>query len=182
MTVSLTNTERQALTVLRSFLLGVLPFGFEVIRAETNRTPEPNNPDFAILIPTGRVRLSTNVITYNDGYPSSPSVRAATQPTQITIQIDVHGPASADNAQIITTLLRDDYACQAFTASGYDIAPLYAGEPQQIPFFNGEQQVEFRWTIDAVVQANTVVTVSQDFAASINIGLIDVDVVYPPGD
>jgi hypothetical protein len=180
MAVSLISTETQAITALRGFLLGVLSLGVEVIRAEINRVPEPRSPDFAILTPTERMRLSTNVITYTDGYPGSPSVRTVMQPTQITVQIDVHGPASADNAQIITTLLRDDYACQIFAASGYDIAPLYTSEPHQIPFFNGEQQVEFRWIIDAVLQTNTKITMPQDFAASTNIGLIDVDVEYPP--
>jgi hypothetical protein len=182
MAVSLTNTETQALTVLRGFLLGIMPLNFEVIRAEINRVPEPNSPDFAVLTPTGRMRLSTNTAVWTDGYPGSPSIRTTTQPTQITVQIDVHGPASADNVQIITTLLRDDYACQLFAASGYDIAPLYAGDPQQIPFTNSEQQVEFRWVIDAVLQANTVVTMPQDFASSVEVGVIDVDVVYPPGD
>jgi hypothetical protein len=179
MPVILANTETQAVTVLRSFLLAVLPVNTEVIRAEVNRVPEPKNPDFAILTPSTRARLSTNVITYNDGWPGA-QTRATKQPTQVTIQIDVHGPASADNAQIITTLLRDDYACTVFAASGYDIAPLYASDPMQAPFFNGEQQVEWRWTIDAVLQANTVVTMPQDFAATIEIDLINVDVNYPP--
>lgn len=176
MPVTLTNTETQAMTVLRSFLLAILPINMEVIRAEINRVPEPRSPDFAILTPSSRARLSTNVISYSDGWPGA-QIRAAMQPTQVTIQIDVHGPASADNVQIIGTMLRDDYACQIFRASGYDIAPLYAGEPTQAPFFNGENQVEFRWTIDAVLQANTVVTIPQDFAASIDVGVIDADVL-----
>lgn len=179
MPVTLVNTEVQALTVLRSFLLGVLPIGVEVIRAEINRVPEPRSQDFAILTPTGRMRLSTNVIAYTDGYPYTPSTRAATQPTQVTVQIDVHGPNSADNTQIISTLLRDDYACQAFAASGYDIAPLYAGEPTQAPFLNGEQQIEMRWVVDAVLQINTVVTTPQDFTTSVTINTIDTEVSYP---
>jgi hypothetical protein len=182
MPVSLVNTEVQALTVLRGFLLGIMPTNFEVIRAEINRVPEPKSPDFCLLTPTGRMRLSTNVITYTDGYPSGPGTRTAKQPTQVTVQIDVHGPNSADNAQIISTLLRDEYACIFFHKSGYDIAPLYAGDPDQIPFFNGEQQVEFRWTVAAVLQVNTTITTPQDFAANVNIGITDVDAVYPPGD
>lgn len=179
MPVTLTNTETQAMTVLRGFLLGILPINTEVIRAEINRVPEPKNPDFCLLTPGGRLRLSTNIVTYNDGYPGA-QTRAAKQPTQVTIQIDVHGPSSGDNAQIISTMLRDEYACIAFLASGYDIAPLYAGEPQQMPFFNGEDQVEFRWIVDAVIQINTTVTTSQDFAASVHVNPIDVDVSYPP--
>jgi hypothetical protein len=128
------------------------------------------------------MRLSTNVVTYNDGYPSSPGTRTAMQPTQVTIQIDVHGPNSADNAQIISTLLRDEYASIYFVKNSSGIAPLYAGDPNQIPFFNGEQQVEFRWFIEAVLQVNTTITIPQDFASNVNIGIKDVDAVYPPGD
>jgi hypothetical protein len=102
------------------------------------------------------------------------------QPTQVTMQIDVHGPASADNAQIITTAFRDEYAVDRFAESGFDVQPLYAGDPRQVPFLNGEQQVEFRWTIDTVMQANSVLTVPQQFADAIEVGLVSVDVVYPP--
>jgi len=182
MPVTLVNTEIQALTVLRSFLLGILPTATAAIRAEINRVPEPRVADFCLLTPSSRMRLSTNVNTYTDGYPSNPGTRTAMQPTQVTVQIDVHGPNSADNAQIITTLLRDDYAYQVFAASGYSIAPLYAGDATQMPFFNGEQQVEFRWVIEAVLQVNTTVTTPQDFAANASIGIINVDAAYPPGD
>ena len=101
-------------------------------------------------------------------------------PTQVTVQIDVHGPSSADNAQVIATAFRDDYAVQYFVDSGFDMAPLYAGEPHQAPFLNDQQQVEFRWVIDAVLQVNPVVTVPQQFADQLVVGLIDVDVKYPP--
>lgn len=180
MPATLTNTETQAMTVLRAFLLGILPIGVPVIRAEVNRAPEPNAADFAVLTPINRTRLSTNIVGYTDGWPHAPGTRTATQPTQVTIQIDVHGPMSADNAQIISTLLRDSYACEAFAASGYDIAPLYAGEPRQIPFDNGENQTEWRWTIDAVLQVNTTVVVSQDFAGQVQIGIHEIDADYPP--
>lgn len=86
------------------------------------------------------------------------------QPTKVTIQLDVHGPNSADNAQIISTTWRDEYAVDQFATSGVDVTPLYASEPQQVPFMNAEQQFENRWTFDVVMQANQVVTVPQQFA------------------
>lgn len=42
----------------------------------------------------------------------------AMQPTEVTVQLDVHGPNSSDNAQIITTLFRDDYAVEQFKTLG----------------------------------------------------------------
>jgi hypothetical protein len=101
------------------------------------------------------------------------------QPTNLTIQLDVHGPNSANNTQIITTTWRDQYAVDQLASSGFDIAPLYSSEPKQIPFENAEQQIELRWTIDLVLQANQIVTVPQQFAAQLQAELIDVDVQYP---
>jgi hypothetical protein len=94
----------------------------------------------------------------------SSGTRSVLQPVQVTVQIDIHGPASPDNAQIITTLLRDEYATDLFASSGFDVTPLYANDPRQMPFTNGEQQVENRWVVDAVLQCNPILTVPQQFA------------------
>lgn len=106
-------------------------------------------------------------------------VKSMLQPAKVTMQLDVHGPASADNAQIITTLFRDEYGVALFAASGYDVTPLYADDPKQVPFVNGEQQVEERWVVGAVLHCNPIVTVPQDFAAALSVGLTNVDVTYP---
>jgi hypothetical protein len=96
-------------------------------------------------------------------------VKSMLQGTRVTVQLDVHGPGSADNSQIITTLFRDEYATTAFAASGFDVTPLYADDARQIPFVNGEQQIEERWVIDMVMQCNPVITVPQDFASGVSI-------------
>jgi hypothetical protein len=240
---SLSITEINILTVLRSFLLAILPAGIEVIRGQDNRVPEPAAPNFVQMTPIFRQRLATNVDTYLDAvftgsiagnlmtitavnpnftgqlsvgstifgvgvtagtivtalgtgtgglgtYTVSPSqtiasevlaagTTSAMQETTVTIQIDVHGPASADNAQIISTLFRDTYAVDQFALSGFDITPLYASDPRQIPFFNGEQQVEERWIVDAVIQANPTVVTAQDFADQIAVGIVNVTATYP---
>ena len=163
-------TESQAMEALRAFLLGILTEGTEVVRGLDNRVPEPIGTDFVVITPILRERLSTNVSTYRDGWPDAPSVREVLQPTRLTVQLDVHGPSGGDNVQVITTLFRDTYAADFFTASGADIAPLYTGEPRQMPFLNGEQQVESRWSVDCVLQMNARVTVPQDFTQSLEIG------------
>ena len=223
MSVSLSITESNILTALRSFLLGVLPAGIEVIRGQGNRVPEPPGANYVVMTPILRDRLSTNIDSSQDAvftgsisgktmtitavgfgtlavgspvlgvgvaagttvtalgtgtggvgtYTVSQSQTITSQTlaagttnslaaTQVTVQLDVHGPVSADNAQIITTLLRDDYAVQQFATSGFDVTPLYASDPRQMPFLNGEQQYEIMQTIDAVLQANPIVAVSQD--------------------
>ena len=52
-------------TVLRGFLLQILPAGVEVISAQDNRVPEPAG-DFVTMTVSRRGRLSTNVDTYQD--------------------------------------------------------------------------------------------------------------------
>lgn len=100
------------------------------------------------------------------------------QGTGLNVQIDVHGPASADNAQIISTLMRDAFAVERMAGTG--VAPLYADDPMQLPFTNAEQQVEDRWTVQAMLQCNPVVSIPRQYADSASVELISVDAEYPP--
>lgn len=102
------------------------------------------------------------------------------QPVEVMLQLDVHGPNSSDNAQLITTLFRDDFAFQIFQQSGFDVVPLYADDPKQIPFINAEQQYEYRWVVEARLQANQVVLgLPQQFASSITVTTQSVTRVFP---
>lgn len=93
------------------------------------------------------------------------------QPIKMTIQLDVHGPLAGDNAQIISTLLRDTYGVDQFATSGFDVTPLYASDPKQLPFINGEEQVETRWVVDAVLQCNPVVTIPQQYGQTVTVAV-----------
>ncbi len=88
------------------------------------------------------------------------------QPADCVVQMDVHGPASLDNAQIISTLFRDAYAVNYFAdhASGDSIVPLYNDDPRQMPFINGEQQYEDRYIVTVHMQVNQKIRVAQQFA------------------
>ncbi|MGJ4855509.1 hypothetical protein ACN6KF_001455 [Labrys sp. La1] len=101
------------------------------------------------------------------------------QPTQVTIQLDVHGPNSGDNAQTISTLMRDPVGVDLFAASSFDIAPLHADDPKQMPFVNGEQQWEWRWIVDAVLQVNASLTVPREFAESVSVSTHNVQADFP---
>jgi hypothetical protein len=107
-------------------------------------------------------------------------VKTAIAPTQFDIQLDIHGPASAQTAAIVSTLFRDEYATQYFDDNGIDAHPLYTSEPRQMPFINAEAQYEERWTLDVSLQVNQVVQVPQQFADKLAADLISVDAVYPP--
>lgn len=130
------------------------------------------------MTPVMRERLETNIVTYNDPYPSTPSTRTDMVPTRVTIQLDVHGPNSADNAALITTLWFSDVTCQAMAASG--IAPLFAETPRQLAFLNAERQYEDRWSLDLTLQANIAITTAQQFAGVVTPNIIEVDTTYRP--
>lgn len=63
---TLSLTEAQELAALRSFLLGVLPPGVEVVRGQVNRVPEPQGSDFVVMTPLFQERLETNETSYGD--------------------------------------------------------------------------------------------------------------------
>ena len=239
MPATLSPTQSDILTALRSFLLSVLPANTEVILSQANRVAEPEGDNFVLMTPMLRLRMATNDDEYVDcaftasaagnvltvttielgmilagasllgaGLTQNPTIEAqtggtpggvgtyrisapqpvvssetmatgvvtSTQSTQVTVQLDVHGPASADNAQIISTLLRDEYAVDQFPSG---IAPLYCDDPQQIPFVNDQDQYETRWVVRAQLEAEQTVTVPQQFADTLAVGLIDVEEAYP---
>lgn len=247
-------TETGVLTVLRSFLLSILPPGVEVVRGLQNRVPEPKANDFVVMTTILRSRIETNTDTWADvAFSGSisgttltvysgaagqfiigqspvggsvigvvavgaavfgPNVAPGTvitglgtgtggagtytvnisqtvaqetmaagainilQPTRLTIQLDVHGPNSADNAQTISTLFRDEYAISAFHATAPDVTPLFCEDPKQIPFKNAEDQIETRFVVDAILQANIVVSPPQQYADQLNVSLVEVDTTY----
>lgn len=103
-----------------------------------------------------------------------------TQQTEIDVQLDFHGSVSADNAQVVSTLFRDQYGVGLFEGAGDVAVPLYADDPRQMPFINAQQQYEDRWIVEAVLQANPTISIAQQFAGSLNVALVDVDAVFPP--
>lgn len=180
MTVAISITEDDVLTTLRSFLMSILDPAVEVIRGQDNRVPEPSAVDFIVMTPTHRERIATNTSAW-DYDDNNPSEIATGRGTKVIIQLDSHGPNGADNAQIIATLFRDDYACEYFADTGFDLQPLYSTDGQQIPFENGEGQYEDRWVAELAFQVNLIISTPQDFAATLAVTLIEVDSTYPPG-
>ena len=174
MSATISITDDDIMSGLQAFLAAILP-ALEVVRGQDNRVSEPSAPDFAVMTPLLRSRIATNRLSFNDPGTPTGGTRGALQATRVTVQLDVHGPNSTDNTQVIVTLLRDDYACQTFLASTPGVQPLYADEPRQAAFVNGENQYEDRWIIDAVFQANPVVTTPQDFAQTVTVVPVSLD-------
>lgn len=174
MTAALSISEENIFIVLRAMILSLIDT--EVVRAQTNRVPMPKG-SFISMMPTSLVRLLTNETLY-DAQGQSQAVK---QGTQVTIQLDCYGPQSSEWAVTLMTVLRGMYASEFFTDSGFDIQPLYASDPTQMPLVNGEQQYEKRWMLNAVIQSNPVLTLSQQYPLLIGpVDVINVDATYPP--
>src|ERR1019366_4231120 len=104
-----------------------------------------------------------------------------TKSVKVTIQVDVHGPNSADNSQIIASLFQDDFGIQAFAgfnSGAYTIVPLYSDDPRQVPFIDAEQQSEERWIVQLVMQVNPTVEVPEQFAGVVNVIPTSVDAEF----
>lgn len=173
MTLSISITSDSLLAALRTFLLDA--FAGEVVQGQANRVAMPAG-GFIEMTSMLLTSLSTTRSSYN---PFS-AVQSFANPTKWTCQLDFYGDASADQAATFLAVIRSDYACQQFAASGLDFQPLYASDPRNTTLITGEQQYEGRYTVDLVAQFNPVVQTSQDFATQLGIGLVDVDVVFPP--
>jgi hypothetical protein len=182
--VTLSQYESQAFTLLRALMLAVLPGRTEVVRGQINRIPEPNSPNFVLMVPLLRERLETTITNFADN--GTGITRTDLQPTRLTVQLDFHGPSAGDNAQIFTTLFRSDFAVNFFAqdtalpGAPVDVTPLDHSDPRQVPFINGEDQYEERWSVDAVMQVNPIVTTIIQSATAIAVGIIEVDATYPP--
>lgn len=90
--------------------------------------------------------------------------KTMTQPQAMAVQMDIHGPSSADNATALTTQWFSQAGVDAANAQGGIIMPLYASDPRQFGFVNDQNQYEERWSIDLHFQANPAVLVTQQFA------------------
>lgn len=158
---------------LRAFILGLITC--EVVKGLGNGVPTPKG-GFITITEVYKSRLSTNRHAYADPTPVTGSVQA-TQPMKVAVQIDCYGKDSSEWATILSTMLRDDYACQALAPVAQ---PLHADDPKMMPMVDGEQQYQQRWMVEAVLQVNAAVTTPMQFFDVVDIDLAEVDVTFPP--
>ena len=111
--------------------------------------------------------------------PMAGGVNAILQKQEFHVQLDVHGPNSANNAKTIATLFRDEYAYNQFNPPVSGVAPLYADAPAQRPFINDQDQYEWRWVLELHMQINQTVTLGQQFFDVATLTLVEIDAAYP---
>jgi hypothetical protein len=104
---------------------------------------------------------------------------------RMRMQLDFHSDdyTAYAWAQTVGIVLRSDNGVRFFAdlpSPQNNVRPLYADEPAQRPFTNDQQQIEWRWVLDAHIQINQTVLVPQDYADKVHVGLIPVDIFYDP--
>lgn len=165
-------TQDDILTELRSFLLTILTPNYpdvEVIQGQVNRVPEPATANFIVMTPLHNARLSTNVDSWDTSDPAPTEIEAE-RDTQMSIQLDIHGPFGSDMAQVVATLWRSGYGVE--TIDGGVFTPLYASDGRQVPFINGENQFENRWIMTVELQVKPTVSTPMEFADTITASVI----------
>lgn len=175
-TFTLSPTEDDVFEALRAFLQDILPpiddaTAHEVIVGQENRVPEPTQANYVVFIPLRMPRLSTNFEQLTD----EGLVRSMRQSAQAVFQLDVHGPQAFNNANRISTVSRSSYAVEFFEARGEPIAMLFADDPRQAQFVDGEKQYEDRYIIEANLQVNFTMTAAAQSARALSVGLIDIE-------
>lgn len=167
MSFTVTPTEDDVLTAVRTLLLTIVDGStVEVVQGQVNRVPECKSPDFIVMTPTTRLRLSTDEDNW-DTVGTNPAVIVASYNTEYTLQLDIHGPNGSDNAAAICTLWRNPYACDQMAGTG--VTPLYATDGKQMPFINGESQWENRWVTTLSMQITPTVSTPMQFADTLDV-------------
>lgn len=166
-------TESEIYTAVGQWLQSILPAGMAVVQGQQNRNAAPRDP-FAVMVIIGRQRIATNGWTY-DGE----GTRTLTEQVQVTMQVNLFGPASSNQMQMVTALWRDMQAVDFFRASGVPIAPLTTSTTRQLGFETGERQYDDLWTVDLTMQVTLTTRLPQQFATSIPITLAEVVTAYP---
>lgn len=171
-TIEVDVTEDMICRAVRAYIKSIAS-ALPVVRTPVNRASMPKGA-YVSFTPGLRRPLSTNRATHDD------NSRTVSRPEQMSFQIDCYGVGSAELAETLNVLYRDVYACDLFDSLGFSGAPLYAGDVQQAPFVNGEDQYEDRYTFEIELQVNSRVIVPLQSCNILGIDLVSVDATFPP--
>lgn len=171
--------ERQLYVAVKAFLVTVTGLDPKlVIQGLPNRSSmPPASPGYVTMQLTLGNRLNYNIDTWD---PADPAPTAITSEThwKERMQVDFYGAGAGDWSRVFAGLWKDETACLALEPVA---DPLYAHDPLLAPLEDDEKQYESRWTVEAFLQYNPVVSVPMQFADTLGPPtLINVDEAYPP--
>jgi len=177
MPLAVSITQQDVYAALGAFVVSVVPAGVAVIQLPVDRAAMPPPvPGFVGMTANLQTRIMTNLDRWNPADPAPVAINIE-QAIKLTVKLDCYGPAAADWAVMLSTVLRDEYGVDALAPT---LAPLYTEMPRFMPLTNAEEQYEQRWIVEAQLQYNPVVSTPMQFANAASADLINVDVSYPP--
>ncbi len=163
-------------TAVKSFILSLLPLdNAHVVKGFPNGVAMPEGP-FVAMSAMIFDPLNYPVQSFDATNPA-PVAIDITQSVQVSLQLDVYGPSAADWARTLELALRTSIACDALAPA---CQPLYTNPTHRIPLVDSEQQYEDRWAIEAQIEYDPTISVTQQFASTASITLINVDETYKP--
>lgn len=132
-----------------------------IIRGWNNRVPSPK-PPFVVMSIIDSVRLTTDTHDYHylGGDRLDDNVDVG-QGVQCRVQLDCYGEGSYDVASKISVFALDFEGIRKFKT--YGLSPLYASNPQDLPFVTGESMYEARWMVEIFLNFDAVHRRQQDF-------------------
>jgi hypothetical protein len=160
MTAVLTPTEDQVFDAVWQALTSVFPapFAASVFKGFQNMTATPTGT--YVVIQPGIVERQNQV---DHDYDPVNGLILENRHSTYSYQIDCYGPSAPDNANIIAIAWRSFYMANYTADNALPFQVLYADEPQQLNFSNGEMQYEQRFMSKIYLQVNQTVSLPQDF-------------------
>jgi hypothetical protein len=134
-----------------------VPDQASVFKSNPNMAATPVGT-YAVIQPGVRLRQNQGVRTYDPvgGF------QIVERSTTYYYQVDCYGPLAPDWADTFAIAWRSLWGCDNNAASAV-FTPLYADEPVQLNFANGEQMYEQRFMIKLYAQVSQTVSLPQDF-------------------
>lgn len=168
-------TEQHLYLALWTFITSLVGQDIPVVQGVQNRVATPAG-DYIVMTGLFAPALATTTQTY-DGDAGTATNK---QSKQWTAQVDCYGLTSADNAAMIVQMLRTPYGAEQFELSGLEIAPLFSSDARQLAMATGEDEYQERWTFEVALQYNPEITVSQQSADELSVGIIEANRAYGP--
>lgn len=172
MAATLNWSADQLFAVLKPYFSALL--SVPVVRGQGNRVPIPADlgADCVVITPVLQSMMAQPVSKQSD---LSVIVSVG---MQWNLQFDFIGPNSQALSAIAMIPWRTPWGCDQIIG----ISPLYAGDAVQSPLIGAEEQYEEKWRVEAAIEYVAIMTLAQQSAIALEIGLVSVDAFYPPSE
>lgn len=155
-------------------LLLAVPDQVNLFKSHPNMTPTPVGT-YAVIQPGVALRQNQGVRTYD---PVN-LLQVVERSTTYYYQVDCYGPGAPDWANTFSVAWRSLWSCDNNPAPAV-FTPLYADEPVQLNFDNGEKNYEQRFMVKLYLQVNHTVGLPQDFFTQVPPLTLTVADTLPP--